>query len=225
MNPKVSHQGIAAPRAVLWDMDGTLVDSGEYHYQAWRETMAGLGRELERDEFAATFGQRNEAILRRYIGPQVTAEEIQQIGDAKEERYRARVCASGIAALPGVRQWLARLGADGWRQAIASSGPRLNSETIIAALGLDGTFDTVIAAEDVIHGKPHPEVFLAAAARLGVAPSRCVVVEDAPMGIEAARRGGMRSLGVLNTHPHLDADRVARSLEELEPDAFERLLA
>jgi beta-phosphoglucomutase len=216
--------GIAAPRAVLWDMDGTLVDSGAYHYQAWRETMAALGRELGREEFAATFGQRNDAILHRYIGPQVMAEEIQRIGDAKEERYRTLVRAGGIATLPGVREWLARLGAGGWRQAIASSGPRLNSETIIAALGLDGTFAAVVAAEDVVHGKPHPEVFLAAAARLGVAPARCVVVEDAPLGIAAARRGGMRSLGVLNTHPHLDADRVAHSLEELEADAFDRLL-
>ena len=205
-------------------MDGTLVDSGEYHYEAWRETMSGLGRPLSREEFAVTFGQRNDAILRRSIGPQITDDEIRDIGDAKEERYRALVRARGIAALPGVREWLTRLRDAGWRQAIASSGPRLNALTIIDALGLAGIFDAVIAAEDVVHGKPDPEVFLTAAARLGVDPPRCVVVEDAPTGIEAGRRGGMRTLGVLTTHPHLDADRVVATLAELELDAFDRLL-
>lgn len=214
----------ADARGVLWDMDGTLVDSGEYHYEAWRETMSGLGRPLSREEFALTFGQRNDTILRRSIGPQITDDEIRDIGDAKEERYRALVRARGIAALPGVREWLTRLRDAGWRQAIASSGPRLNAQTIFDALGLAGIFDAVIAAEDVVHGKPDPEVFLTAAARLGVDPSRCVVVEDAPTGIEAGRRGGMRTLGVLTTHPHLDADRVAATLAELELDAFDRLL-
>ena len=213
-----------SPRAVLWDMDGTLVDSADYHYRAWQAAMAELGRALSRAEFAATFGQRNDAILRRYLGPQVTPEDIQRIGDAKEAHYRALVSAGGIVALPGVREWLARLHAAGWRQAIASSGPRLNAAAIMDALSLRAAFDAVIAAEDAVHGKPDPEVFLVAAARLGVDPACCVVVEDAPTGIEAGRRGGMRTLGVLTTHPHLDADRVVRSLAELEEDAFERLL-
>lgn len=221
----VSHaSNKSAPRAVLWDMDGTLVDSGAYHYEAWRETMAGLGRPLSRAEFAVTFGQRNDAILRRSIGPQISAKEIQDIGDAKEARYRALVRERGIAPLPGVREWLVRLRAAGWRQAIASSGPRLNAETIIEVLALTNTFDAIIAAEDVVHGKPDPEVFLTAAARLGVDPRRCVVVEDAPTGIEAGRRGGMRTLAVLTTHLHLEADRIAATLAELEPDAFARLL-
>jgi beta-phosphoglucomutase len=211
-------------RAVLWDMDGTLVDSADYHYRAWQAAMAELGRGLSRAEFAATFGQRNDAILRRYIGPQVTPEEIQRVGDAKEAHYRSLVRAGGIVALPGVREWLARLQAAGWRQAIASSGPRLNAAAIMDALSLRAAFDAVITAEDAVHGKPDPEVFLVAAARLDVDPTCCVVVEDAPAGIEAGRRGGMRTLGVLTTHPRLDADRVVRSLTELEEDAFECLL-
>lgn len=215
---------VAVLRAVLWDMDGTLVDSAEHHYQAWRATMAELGRPLARDEFAATFGQRNDAVLRRYIGPHVTADEIERTGTAKEERYRALIAAAGITPLPGVREWLTRLQAAGWRQAIASSGPRRNSEAILAALGVAAMFDLIVSAEDVRHGKPDPEVFLTAAERLAVAPARCVVVEDAPMGIEAGRRAGMATLGVLNTHPQLAADRVVASLTELDGDAFERLL-
>jgi beta-phosphoglucomutase len=214
----------AAPRGVLWDVDGTLVDSAEHHYQAWRATMDEYGRRFDRAEFSATFGQRNDAILRRTLGPQVTAHDVQRIGDAKEARYRELVRAGGIAPLPGVREWLERLHASACRQAIASSGPALNAQTVIAALDLVAAFDAVVSAEDVPHGKPEPDVFLAAAARLGVAPARCVVVEDAPAGVEAGWRGGMRTLGVLTTHSRLDADRTVRSLADLEPDAFDSLL-
>src|SRR5262249_39173850 len=150
---------------------------------------------------------------------------VRRIGDAKEIRYRALVAARGVVALPGVREWLARLRAAGWRQAVASSGPRLNSEAIIDALALPAPFDAVVSAEEVAHGKPDPDVFLAAAERLAVAPARCVVVEDAPSGVEAGRRAGMRTLGVLSTHSRLDADRVVRSLADLEANAFETLLA
>ena len=212
------------PRAVLWDVDGTLVDSAEQHYEAWRVTLAECGRSFDRDEFAAGFGQRNDAILHRTLGAQITAQDIQRIGDAKESRYRELVRTRGITTLPGVREWLGRLRMDGWRQAIASSGPLLNVQTIITALDLEGTFGAVVSAEEVPHGKPDPDVFLAAAARLDVAPARCVVVEDAPAGVEAGRRAGMRTLGVLTTHARLDADYTVRSLADLEPQAFDALL-
>ena len=214
----------AAPRAVLWDMDGTLVDSGDLHFAAWRETMIALGRDLTRAEFDATFGQRNDAILRRLVDRAISVAEIARIGDDKEARYRALVTAHGIAPLPGALDWLRRLDAAGWRQAIASSGPRANAAAIIVALDLGEAFAAVVAAEDVTHGKPHPEVFLAAAARLGVPPRRCVVLEDAPPGLEAGRRAGMPTIGVLSTHPHLEADRVVAALTDLEADAFDRLI-
>jgi beta-phosphoglucomutase len=213
-----------AARAVLWDMDGTLVDSGRLHHEAWREIFAGLGRDLGYDEFAATFGLRNDAILHRLVDPAMAAAEIARIGDEKEARYRALVRARGVAPLPGALDWLARLRAAGWRQAVASSGPRANAAAIVEVLGLDGVFAAVVAAEDVTHGKPHPEVFLTAAARLGVAPARCVVFEDAPAGLEAGRRAGMPTVGLLSTHAALQADLVVASLADLAPDAPARLL-
>ena len=215
----------AAPRAVLWDMDGTLVDSGDLHYRAWRETLAPRGRDLARPEFTATFGLRNDAILRRLLDPAIGAAEIVRLGDEKEARYRALVTAHGIAALPGALDWLRRLADAGWRQAIASSGPRANAAAILAALDLGAAFAAVVAAEDVTHGKPHPEVFLVAAARLGVAPPRCVVLEDAPPGLEAGRRAGMPTIGVRSTHAALDADVVVAALSDLDADAFDRLIA
>lgn len=214
-----------AARAVLWDLDGTLIDSAEYHWLAWREILAGEGFDLTREQFASSFGQRNDTVLRGHFGPEFPVNEIARIGDAKETRYRELIQAGGIELLPGARRWLAVLAEAGWRQAVASSAPRLNIEAILAALGIETLLASVVAAEDVRHGKPNPEVFLVAAARLDVPPARCIVVEDAPAGVAAARGAGMRSIGVGEHHASLPADYVVRSLEDLPADTFERLLS
>src|SRR5262245_25130447 len=213
------------PRAVLWDMDGTLLDSAEYHWLAWRAALAAERYELTHEQFVATFGQRNDTILRGYFGSDLPNAEVDRIGGAKEEIYRGLVRERGIALLPGVERWLARVQADGWRQAIASAAPRLNVEAILAALDIESRFDAIVSAEDVQRGKPDPQVFLLAAERLGVPPSRAIVVEDAPAGIAGAHRGGMRAIGVRTTHASLQADITVDTLAELPDDAFERLLA
>jgi beta-phosphoglucomutase len=211
-------------RAVLWDVDGTLIDSEEYHWLAWRETLLGAGFDLTRDQFNATFGMRNDAILRLFFGPELATTKADRIADAKEVRYRELVLTHGIELLPGVQHWLDRLKADRWRQAIASSAPRQNLDAILAALQLEHHFEVIIAAEDVTRGKPDPQVFLLAAQRLAVAPDRCIVIEDSPAGIKAARSAGMRSIGVGVKHTALPADRVVRSLTELPANALEELL-
>lgn len=210
-------------RAALWDVDGTLIDSREYHWLSWQGALAAEGFNVTPEQFADSFGRRNDEILRGYF-PAYTPDDITRVGEAKEVAYRRLVREQGIDLLPGVRRWLDRLREGGWRQAVASSAPRANLEVIVAALGLDGYFAAVAAAEDVTEGKPDPQVFLVAAARLGVGPRDCVVVEDAPAGTEAARRAGMRSVGVLSSHGELTADIVVRTLEELPDTAFEDLL-
>lgn len=207
-------------------MDGTLVDSGEYHFVAWRETLAGEGIDLSRERFADSFGQRNDEILRGHFGPDLSDQEIARIGGAKEVRYRQLVLEKGLDPLPGVRRWLSYLASKGWRQAIASSAPRQNIETMLAALELTDVFDATACAEDVQRGKPDPEIYLVAAALVQVEADRCVVVEDACAGIEAARRAGMRVIGVRFSHKGLaDADCVTDSLEALPEDIFEQLLS
>ncbi|HEV2764555.1 MAG TPA: HAD family phosphatase [Pyrinomonadaceae bacterium] len=213
------------PRAVLWDVDGTMIDSSEYHWLSWRDALAAENFPITREQFARSFGRRNDEILRAYFGADYPAAEVARVGDAKEELYRALVRTRGIRLLPGVRRWLQKLKADGWLQAMASSAPRANLEAIADALDLRPYFDAVVSAEDVTVGKPDPQVFLKAASKLGVDPSACVVVEDAPAGTEAARRAGMRSVGVLSMHSELTADRVVRTLEELPDDAFDSLLS
>lgn len=211
-------------RAVLWDLDGTLIDSIEYHWLTWRDTLAAEGHGLTYEQFVAGFGKRNDVVLRSYLGEGLLTSEADRIASAKEERYRELVRRRGIELLPGAGRWLAQLKADGWRQALATSAPRLNAQTILAQLSITELFDGMASAEDVERGKPDPQVFLAAAAKVAVTPARSIVVEDAPAGVEGGRRAGMRTIGVLNTHAELHADIVVHTLDELPRDAFDRLL-
>jgi beta-phosphoglucomutase len=210
--------------AVLWDMDGTLVDSEEFHWLSWRDTMAAEGLPITRDQFVVTFGQRNDSILPHWLGAEATPDRIQHIGDAKEALYRKLVRDSGIAPLPGAAEWVRRLQQEKWRQAVASSAPRANVDVVLEVIGLAGCFQAVVSAEDVTAGKPDPQVFLTAASRLETPPAQCVVVEDAAAGVEAARRAGMRSIGVSRKGP-LAADVAVSSLADLAPDVFAKLLA
>jgi beta-phosphoglucomutase len=205
-------------------MDGTLIDSAEYHWLTWQEALGREGFEVTREAFAATFGRRNDAVLRHFLGEDIAADVIARISAVKEERFRELVRTGGIEPLPGIRHWLTRLHVDGWRQAIASSAPRDNITAILDALGVGTLFDAVAADDDVVRGKPDPQVFLVAAAKLGSPPARCVVVEDSPAGVEGGRRAGMRTIGVGPNHATLPADLAVRSLKELADDAFDRLL-
>jgi beta-phosphoglucomutase len=179
---------------------------------------------ITHEQFLATFGQRNDSILRQWLGEKATPELIQRLGDAKEALYRQHVREHGIAPLPGAFQWAQLLHRQGWRQAIASAAPRANIETILDVLHASGYFQAIVSADDVHRGKPDPEVFLTAATKLGVAPKSCIVVEDAEHGIEAARAAGMKSIGVSQNGKHLPADIVVRSLDLLDTNAFDNLL-
>jgi len=211
-------------KAVLWDMDGTLVNSEELHWISWRNTMAKEGVVITREQFLSTFGQRNDSIVPAWLGCAATAERIGRIADAKEELYRHLVRRVGVAPELGVATWLDRLKKHGWQQAIASAAPRANIDAVLEALSADHVFQSIVSAEDVHRGKPDPEVYVLAASRVGVPAERCIVVEDAGAGIEGARRAGMRSIGVSHNGKVLHADVVVESLERLEPDAFDRLL-
>jgi beta-phosphoglucomutase len=211
------------PRAVLWDLDGTLVDSGELHWAAWRDAMAAEGVPITREMFEATFGWKNDPILRRWLGDDASEERKRAIADGKERAYRAALREAGLAPLPGAHEWVEHLHAAGWRQAICSSAPRANIEAVLDVTSLAHDFEVIVAAEDVTWGKPDPQVFLTGARKLGVDPARAIVVEDAEAGVEAARRAGMKSIGV-NPKITLAADLAIRSLEELTDASWASLL-
>ena len=215
---------MGASRAVLWDMDGTLIDSEDFHWISWRDTLAQEGIAITHEQFLSTFGTRNDSILRQWLGSAATSELMERIANAKEDLYRDLIRRNGISALPGVAHWVRRLHQEGWLQAVASAAPRANIIAVLEALSATHIFQGIVSAEDVRRGKPDPEVYLAAASRVSVSPDRCIVVEDAVAGIEGARSAGMRSIGVSHNGTHLPADIVVPSLELLDSSAFDKLL-
>lgn len=202
-------------RAVLWDVDGVIIDSGEQHRRAWAAMAAERGLPYSDADFWATFGMRNQDIIPQVFGVREGA-LVAAMADRKEELYRDLLRREAVA-LPGARELMAALHAAGYRQALGSSAPVANIEAIIALLDLSGWLDGFVSGERVARGKPAPDIFLAGAALLAVEPARCLVIEDAPAGVQAALAGGMRCIAVRRAGqpdaPGLDgADRVVDSL-------------
>jgi len=213
-----------APRGVLWDLDGTILDSAECHRLSWLEILRAERVSVTEGAFERTFGQRNETVLRKWLGDDLSPAELARIADAKEARYRALLGERGVVLMPGVLGCLEHLRERGWRQALATSAPRQNVEVTLVRLGVGRFFDAVVTSEDVVRGKPDPQVFFLAAERLGVLPERCLVIEDSAAGIEAARQAHMRCIAVGASALELPAEIASPSLADLPLDAFEALL-
>jgi beta-phosphoglucomutase family hydrolase len=205
--------------AALFDWDGVIVDSSRAHETSWELLAAETGRPLAPGHFKASFGRKNEEIIPEILHWNVSPEEIVWLGRRKEQLYRRVLRERGIVPLPGVRDFLGRLHAEGIPCAVGSSTERLNIDTILGLIGLGEFFQTIVAADDVTRGKPDPQVFLLGAERLGVSPARCIVFEDAFVGLRAARAGGMKAVAVATTHPadqlRPHADCVVARLDEL----------
>jgi beta-phosphoglucomutase len=212
-------------------MDGTLVDTAELHFRAWLAKAGELGRPFARADFASTFGKRNPEIIHELFGAHFSEADIAAIGERKEILYRDAARQQGVVLLPGVRALLEGLHAAGFKQAIGSSAPRRNLELILELTGVEHFFQALVSMEDTQRGKPDPQVFLVAAGKLGVAPVRCVVFEDAPAGVQAAKAGGMKCVAVNFVGHHGEdtlrragADLVVRNLEQVSVPVVRQIL-
>jgi len=190
-------------RAVIFDWDGVVVDSSAHHERSWEILAARRGLPLPPDHFKRGFGKKNNVIIPG-LGWATDPAEVDALAHEKEEIYRSLVREKGIDPLPGVRDLLSSLRATGIPRAIGSSTERANLDCLLDMMDLRIFFDVIVSGEEVVHGKPAPSIFLLAAERLGAAPPDCLVIEDALVGIEAARRAGMPVLAVAATEP-LDA--------------------
>ncbi len=209
-------------RAVLWDVDGTLVDTAEQHFAAWQRLAESIGRTYTRADFAATFGWRNPEIFRHLFDATMPDDRVAELAFRKEEFYRDSVRTSGTQLLPGVARWIREFQAAGYLQALGSSAPRGNLDLLLEVTGVRSAFGAIVSGDDVIRGKPDPEVFLKAANLLGVAPQDCVVMEDAIAGVEAARAAGMRCVGVTYVGHH-SAEKLKAAGAALIIESFEQL--
>lgn len=211
---------------VLFDWDGVVIDSSPEHERSWELLAEERGLPLPEGHFKAGFGKKNEVIIPA-LGWSDEPATVRELADRKEELYRSLVATNGVKILPGARELLEALKKEGIPRSVASSTPRENLEALFAATGLDALFDAVVCGDDVSHGKPDPEVFLKAASSLGLEPDGSVVIEDAFAGIDAARRGGMKVVGVATTNPIeelRECDLAVSSLLDVSPAILESLL-
>jgi beta-phosphoglucomutase len=200
----------------IFDHDGVLVDSFDFHEQAWLELERRTRLGFTPKFIHSTFGMTNPSIFRRLLGEKLSEDELGRYSDLKEECYRD-VARGRLCLMDGMRELLDALTSRGVKLAIGSSGPLANLELSVSECGLDGRFAAIVSLEDLTRGKPDPQVFLIAAARVRSLPARSVVFEDATVGIEAAKAAGMYAVGLTTTHPvaalaQTGADEVVESL-------------
>ncbi|MFZ4774851.1 MAG: HAD family hydrolase [Terrimicrobiaceae bacterium] len=213
-------------KGVIFDWDGVVIDSSAQHEKSWELLAAEIQKPLPAGHFKEGFGKKNQEIIPSLLRWSSDPGEIQMLGDRKEELYRELVREQGVTVLPGARELLSALQKALIPRSVGSSTPRSNLDAIFAATGLDQFFDAVVCGDDVKQGKPAPDVFLLAAEKLGLPPSDCLVIEDAHVGIEAARRAGMKVLAVATTHPLNElgqATAAVQSLSEVTPDFLRRI--
>jgi beta-phosphoglucomutase family hydrolase len=211
--------------AVLWDLDGVIADTAEYHYQAWREVLRKRGVDFSKADFMSLFGQRHDSIIRFALGDSLPKKELDAITEEKQQNYRRRV-AVNIRPMPGAIALIKSLQEHGIKSGIASSAVPENIEIITRSLGIKDCFQAIAHGMEVKEGKPSPQIFLLAAKKLKVKPDNCVVIEDAIAGVAAAKQAGMKCVAVTNSHSKKDlkkADLIVDTLETVGIDDMEKL--
>jgi HAD superfamily hydrolase (TIGR01509 family) len=210
----------------IFDMDGVLIDSGAHHRSAWRALLEELGVEPEPEFWRVTIGRPAEEAVPLLLGRRMEFAEARGLALRKRELY-ASFAARGLSSVPGVLPFVEALARLGVPRAVGTSATRGDAESLLGALGLLRYFDVMVTADDVRLGKPSPEVYLESARRLGAPPAVCLVFEDSLVGVEAARRAGMRAIGVTTAHTEDElrragAERAITNFEGLEWDSIAR---
>jgi beta-phosphoglucomutase-like phosphatase (HAD superfamily) len=211
--------------ALIFDMDGTMIDSMPWHARSWVEFVARHGLKLDvTDILARTTGRTGVECMRELFERDLSDAECQAMVHEKEEIYRA-MFSDNFTEVAGFTAFAKAAVARGLKVAVGTAGDKHNIEFAMSRLKMDPLPLAIVGGDEGFAGKPTPEIFVEAARRIGVAPERCIVFEDAPFGIEAARRGGMRAVAVCSTHsaaelagPHVIA--AVRDYDELAHSNF-----
>lgn len=204
-------------QAVIWDLDGVIIDSAQEHRLAWQRLAREEGVPFTDTDFWATFGKRNDDIIAIQWGS-LPPQRVKLLADRKENYFRELIRKTA-APLPGSIELMRGLHEAGFRQALASSAPIENIQLISDALGLERYLTALVSGETVPHGKPAPDIFLKAAQALDIEPPYCLVIEDAVAGVQAAHAAGMRCISVAGNRdlPGLrQAELMVKSLTEVD---------
>lgn len=211
---------------VIFDMDGVLIDSYDSHFQSWKDLAEEEGKPFTREQFTWAFGRTSRECAEKYW-PEADAKRVAELDDRKEVLFR-QIIADAFPMMDGAAELIDQLNKAGFKLAVGSSGPPDNVNLTLSKINRPDCFQGVVTGMDVKKGKPEPEVFLTAAKKLGLDPSRCAVVEDAPAGVTAALRAGATAIGFASTgrtHEELnEAHLIVDSLDELSPQRIKDLI-
>lgn len=214
----------SALQAVIWDLDGVVIDSADEHRQAWQRLAREEGVTFTDADFWSTFGKRNDDIIPQFWGS-LSAEQLKALADRKEAYFRELIRERAVP-LPGAMELMRRLHEAGFAQALASSTPIENIQLISDVLGLKRYLSVLVSGERVARGKPAPDIFLKGASELHMNPSWCVVIEDAVAGVQAAHAAGMRCIAVAGNRdlPGLrEAELMVKDLTEVDVERIQAL--
>lgn len=212
--------------AVIFDVDGVLVDSYQPHFEGWRRMLAELGEEFTEATFRDTFGRTNRDIFADLFADKYSEAEVLAAADRKEALYR-EIIREAFPAIDGAVKLIDALADVGFVLAVGSSGPPENVALTLDCLGRGDKFAARVTGTDVTRGKPDPQVFLMAAEKLSLAPQRCLVVEDAPAGVTAAKAAEMACIALTGTATREQlnqADLVVDSLREIDAAKVHELI-
>lgn len=212
--------------AVIFDMDGVLVDSYEPHYVSWADTCSIRGFPVTRENFSKLFGRSFRAFAEALSPRPLTEQEIQDWYNQKETLYRD-IIEKDFPAIDGAGELIGNLHGAGFKIGVASSGPRGNVDCLLKHLPNAVHIRATISADETTRTKPHPDPFLKCAAKLGVDPTACVIIEDSVYGLQAGRAAGMATIGLIGTSPAEQlapyADLVVPSLRQLTPEIIRHM--
>ncbi len=187
-------------KAIIFDMDGTMIDNMQYHLLAWERMVEKLGHGIRGAELFAQLYGSNKGVVERIFGTdRFSATEIQEISDTKEAYYR-ELYGPHIQLIEGLPDFLEHCRDNKILLALGTASNMPNINFTLDRLNIRSYFSTLVSADDVQFGKPHPETYLKAAALLGHAAADCTVFEDVPKGVEAAARADMQSVVLTTTH-------------------------
>ena len=204
-------------KAAIFDLDGTVAGSIQPDIAAWEKLFREFNKEFTINIYKEFSGMTGKSIIVKYL--EQVPEKADKLQDKKEEYFMAFADTQGIAEVPGVRELIQKLKEANFKIGLATAATRDKVDSVLEQINLTEQFESIVTANDVTQGKPHPEPFLKAAEALGTSAEECVVFEDAPNGIRAAKAAGMKCVAITTTHYKeelLEADIIIDNFSNLD---------